>query len=99
MSSGNSTLKVLMIVSIGAPLSFVFDVAAALVLCGLKAESIPALPIANFIQRDTVYNYFIHFYATFKLSPRGDVDDPMSLLHVAGGQGQQCIGSSTTPRV
>ena len=35
----------------------------------------------------------------FKLSPRGDVDDPMALLHEAEGRGQQCIGSSAAPRV
>ena len=34
-----------------------------------------------------------------KLSPRGDEDDEMSLLHEAEGRGQQCIGSATAPRV
>ena len=34
-----------------------------------------------------------------KLSPRGAVDDLMTMLHEAEGRGQQCIGSSTAPRV
>ena len=52
--------------------------------------------------RPIYYHYTTISYLSVqqsKLSPRGAVDDPMALLHEAEGRGQQCIGSSTAPRV